>query len=465
MYSGGRLILAGGVKSIERAHRIHECGSGVDGNRHAQGFGNLVLAGAMLARGSGMECDAAVTAQAHGNGKCDQFSGLGAEASGFLACSPQSGVALDGLGTEHTEAGHGRGKLISIVVPVVHVHENLRMRPRNAGRNRLRTSAEEILAEERNSFADRIKKQRPAADPLSGIAPLLRVRRVEVQDLCRFASTWRSPHEAQAPSWAQFHVVTKGNCFLDVQNGETFHLQAGSLLLLPQGDAHVVRSARAHRRSVPVRVEYNNAIRIKTNTLESSDTELICGRLQFDEAQSGLIVTALPPAIVLNVSSAQALSHMRSLIQMIDEELRSARAGAFAIATDLSSALFVLMLRVHFEQAEPSSGLLKLLRSPVCAKAVNAIVNDPAHDWTLDALAHRAHVSRATLVRAFQKAAGMAPLAFLAEVRLNLARQSLASSTTSLLQVCTAVGYASESAFVRAFKRRFGISPGKIRPG
>ena len=242
---------------------------------------------------------------------------------------------------------------------------------------------------------------------------------------------------------------------------------------IPCGDQGQLLSRRAKWRdapsaggqpAAPVRVEYNNAIRIKTNTLESSDTELICGRLQFDEAQSGLIVTALPPAIVLNVSSARALGQMCSLIQMIDEELRSARAGALAIATDLSSALFVLMLRVHFEQAEPSSGLLKLLRSPVCAKAVNAIVNDPAHDWTLDALAHRAHVSRATLVRAFQKAAGMAPLAFLTEVRLNRARQSLASTTASLLQVCTAVGYASESAFVRAFKRRFGISPGKTRP-
>jgi len=321
------------------------------------------------------------------------------------------------------------------------------------------------LAAKRNSFADRIKEQRPAADPLSAIAPLLRVRQVEVQELCRFASAWRSPHEAQTPSWAQFHVVTKGNCVLDVQNGETLHLQAGSVLLLPQGDAHVVRSTRGHTRAVPVRVEYNNAVRIKTNTLESSDTELICGRLQFDAAHSGLIAAALPPAIALNVSSAQALGHMRSLIQMIDEELRSARAGALAIATDLSNALFVSMLREHFERAEPSSGLLKLLRSPVCARAVNAIVVDPAHDWTLDALAHRAHVSRATLVRAFQKAAGMAPLAFLAEIRLNLARQSLASTTASLLQVCTAVGYASESAFVRAFKRRFGISPGKIRSG
>ena len=97
--------------------------------------------------------------------------------------------------------------------------------------------------------------------------------------------------------------MTKGNCFLEVQNGETLHLQAGSLLLLPHGDAHVVRSARRHGRAVPVRVEYNNAIRIKTNTLESSDTELICGRLQFDAAQSGLIAIDVcrfqgPPASI-----------------------------------------------------------------------------------------------------------------------------------------------------------------------
>ena len=332
------------------------------------------------------------------------------------------------------------------------------------GGNRLRTSAEAILAAERNSFADRINEQRPSTDPLSAIAPMLRVRQVEVQDLCRFASAWRSPHTAEGPSWAQFHMVTKGNCFLDMENGETLHLQAGSLLLLPRGDAHTVRSSHGGRsRAVPVRVEYNNGIRIKTNTLGSSDTELICGRLQFDGGPSGLIIATLPAAMLLNVNSERALGHMRGLIQIIDEELTSARAGALAVASSLSSALLVLMLRVHFEQADSSSGLLKLLCSPVCAKAVTAIVKNPAHEWTLDALAHRSHVSRATLVRAFQKAAGMAPLAFLAEVRLNLARQSLASTKESLLRVSTAVGYASESAFVRAFKRRFGVSPGKIR--
>src|ERR1700730_6675157 len=129
MYSGGRLILAGGVKSIERAHRIHECGSGVDGNRHAQGFGNFFLARPMLARGSGVDRDTAVTPQAHGYSERHQFSGLGVEMSGFLACSAQDAIAPDGIGTELAEAGRGRNKLIAIVVPIVHVHENLRMRP------------------------------------------------------------------------------------------------------------------------------------------------------------------------------------------------------------------------------------------------------------------------------------------------------------------------------------------------
>jgi len=189
------------------------------------------------------------------------------------------------------------------------------MRPRYVGGNRLRTSAEKILAAERNSFADRLNEQRPPSDPLSAIAPLLRVRQVEVQDLCRFASAWRSAHTAEAPSWAQFHMVTKGNCFLDMENGETFHLQAGSLLLLPRGDAHIVRSSHGGRsRAVPVRVEYNNAIRVKTNTLGSSDTELICGRLQFH----GGVHTCAGLLTIAVTAFAQTGEH-RSFSRLLEE--------------------------------------------------------------------------------------------------------------------------------------------------
>jgi AraC family transcriptional regulator, activator of mtrCDE len=214
---------------------------------------------------------------------------------------------------------------------------------------------------------------------------------------------------------------------------------------------------------MPVRIEYNNAIRIKTNTRDESDTELICGRLHFDAVPDSLVIAALPKTIVLSLGPEKLLDRMRMPVQTIDEELAAARPGAAAVATDLATALFVMMLRVHFEQAASSSDLMKLLASPSSARAVTAMLRAPALDWTLDELAAESHVSRATLVRIFRKAAGIAPLTFLAELRLGLAHQRLASTSVSLAQVAAAVGYDSESAFARAFQRRFGISPGKLR--
>jgi AraC family transcriptional activator of mtrCDE len=322
-----------------------------------------------------------------------------------------------------------------------------------------------------NPFAKRInypmsftKLHRLSADPLSAIAPLLRVRRVEVEELCSFASPWNSPHEARTRGWAQFHIVVKGSCRVELPGGERLNLRTGSLLLLPHGDAHAMRSAtRVKGAESSIRVDQRGFVRVKTNTEGESDTELICGRLLFDEAASSLIIAALPAAIVVNVNAMQPIGQMRALVQMVDEELRSDRAGTLAIASHLSTALFVLMLRMHLEQVASSSGLIKLLSSPIGAKAVNAMVHDPAHAWTLDELAQKSHVSRATLVRAFQKAAGIPPLAFLGELRLSLARQSLVSSQEPLTEIAAAAGYSSESAFIRAFTRRFGISPGKMR--
>ncbi len=111
-----------------------------------------------------------------------------------------------------------------------------------------------------------------AADPLSAIAPLLRVR-PEIQEICRFAAPWEAEHQAEPLGWAQFHIVTKGRCFLEQRYREPQLLQEGHLLLLPHGDAHVVRSAgREGRIRAPIRIEFNNAVRIKTNTEDESDS-------------------------------------------------------------------------------------------------------------------------------------------------------------------------------------------------
>src|ERR1700694_2631879 len=300
-------------------------------------------------------------------------------------------------------------------------------------------------------------------DPLSSIAPLFRAR-PEIQDVCRFALQWEVVHEAEPAGFAQFHIVTNGNCLLERYSGETFKLEAGSILLLPQGDSHVMRSAsRGGSSGAPIRTEYNNAIRIKTNTRGASDTEMICGRLRLDGAMYSLVTAALPKAIVLSIGRGALFDRMRMLVQAIDEELQAARPGAATIATELATALFVMMLRLHFEQSASSSGILRLLASSSSARAVTAMLRAPAHPWTLDELAAEAHVSRATLVRIFRREGDLAPLRFLSELRLGLARQRLGPTNATLAQVAAAVGYESECAFARAFQRRYGISPGKLR--
>jgi AraC family transcriptional activator of mtrCDE len=300
-------------------------------------------------------------------------------------------------------------------------------------------------------------------DPLSAIAPLFRVR-PEIQDVCRFALQWEVVHEADSAGFAQFHIVTNGSCLLGRYCGETFKLEVGCILLLPQGDAHIIRSAsRGGSSRAPIRTEYNNVIRIKTNARDASDTGLICGRLRFDGALDSLVTAALPKAIVLRIGGKDMFDRMRMLVQVIDEELQAARPGAAAIATELATALFVMMLRMHFEQSASSSGIIRLLTSSAAARAVTAMLKAPAHPWTLDELAAKAHVSRATLVRIFRREGNIPPLGFLSELRLGLARQRLGSTNGTLAQVAAAVGYDSESAFARAFLRRYGISPGKLR--
>src|SRR5258706_2305580 len=218
----------------------------------------------------------------------------------------------------------------------------------------------------RKTYAGRIKHPDDATepatlDPLSAIAPLFRAR-PEIQDVCRFALQWEVVHEAEPAGFAQFHIVTNGNCLLERYSGETFKLEAGSILLLPQGDSHVVRSAsRGGSSGAPIRTEYNNSIRIKTNTRGASDTEMICGRLRLDGAMSSLVTAALPKAIVLSIGRGALFDRMRMRGQAIDEELQAAPPGAATIATELATALFGIMLGLHFEQSAALGVILRLV--------------------------------------------------------------------------------------------------------
>jgi AraC family transcriptional regulator, activator of mtrCDE len=304
-----------------------------------------------------------------------------------------------------------------------------------------------------------------SVDALSGLAPLLRVH-PELESLCRFGAQWTSRHETAVAGWAAFHLVVRGTCALDIPGHPAILLEAGDVAVLPHGDAHAVRGTTTPAgacETANLRERHSGAILVKSNLDGVSETELVCGRLRFEQAHENLIFATLPSVIVVRTGQGAEAARLGQLMAAIRDELDAARPGAAAIAADLASALLLMILRAHFDREPADRGLFGLLSLRETARAVAAMLETPERAWMLDELALRAGASRATLVRIFRKTVGMAPLAFLSELRLGLARRKLYAGTESLATIAAKAGYQSESAFSRAFQRRFGVRPGEAR--
>lgn len=297
------------------------------------------------------------------------------------------------------------------------------------------------------------------------LAPFLRVQ-PELQQICRFGAQWASGHGPEIVGWAPFHIVTHGACMLEVGEQAGIRLDAGDAAILPHGGPHTVRALpSASGPTGPTRVERRafDEILVKSNVEGEPETKLICGRLRFEQAERNMVLAALPPVVVLASAARREAARLRQIVETIQEELEEDRLGAAAVASTLASSLMILVLRAHFENGGAGEGVLALLGRPQTARALAAMLGAPARDWSLDELADTAATSRATLVRSFRSAVDMAPLAFLSELRLTLARRQIRASNTPLAVIAEEVGYQSETAFNRAYHRRFEISPGADR--
>jgi AraC family transcriptional activator of mtrCDE len=302
-----------------------------------------------------------------------------------------------------------------------------------------------------------------AFDTLSNLAPLLRVR-PELQEICRFGGDWEARRDAAQPGWAYFHIIVHGECLIDLPGQPAIRLETGDTLLLPHGGTHVARGRiGTGQGSQPIATEYRNGIRTRISMGVAITTKLICGRLHFEQASERFLIGALPEAIVVRTDNPLWRDRLCALVRWICEELDGRNPGAIAVATDLATAIFVLMLRLYLASDPPVNGLLGLLGARATAQAVVAMLRDLSHEWTLAELAARAGTSRATLVRSFGRIANVAPLAFLTELRLAFARRRLATTGDPIAQIAADVGYRGEAALSRAFHRRFGVRPGKFR--
>lgn len=300
-----------------------------------------------------------------------------------------------------------------------------------------------------------------AAELLKAMVPLFRIRPV-FEDSCKFGGGWESLHAPNGRGWAQFHMVTRGSCVVERPGLDPLRLEAGDILLLPHGDSHAVRS-RTGRAAGRISTEVRNGVRQRATVDTEVDTELLCGRFLFETTDENPLIAALPDEIILRTAGEPLLERFRRLLTDIREELDIGRVGSEVVAADLARALFVMMLRDHLADDATGNGTVSLLRDRTTARVVSAILGDLARDWTLDEMAAVAITSRATLVRAFQKRAGIAPMAFLSDLRLTIARKRLAGTSDPIAKIAGEVGYASEGALSKAVMRRYGIRPGALR--
>jgi AraC-like DNA-binding protein len=264
-----------------------------------------------------------------------------------------------------------------------------------------------------------------------------------------------------------FHLVTGGEATASVAGQEEVRLEPGEIVVFPHGDAHTMRNG-------PVR-ELIDAAGILPKILGGSlalergggsgpATNFICGYFGCERYAERLFLAGLPPLFKINLRGDVAGRWLEESIRHAVSEQESGRAGRAAVLAKLSEALFIEALCRYMDELPPEqNGWLAAARDEVTGNALALLHREPARSWTLEELAQAAGTSRTVLAERFSQFLGESPLAYLARWRLQLAARLLETTDHKVLRVALDVGYESEAAFNRAFKRQFDMPPGQYR--
>ena len=267
----------------------------------------------------------------------------------------------------------------------------------------------------------------------------------------------------RAEHLVSYHIVTGGRCFGHAAGEEPIELVAGDVIVFPQGDAHTMSSARnpqpgqdVMRQAMP---RHPFKVQFGAGPLISS---LVCGFLGCDRRPFNPLLSALPRQLHLRGMSAS--SWMGAFVRQVNEETRAGRPGADSVLTKLAELMFIEALRRHLDDLPAGqTGWLAGLRDEIVGKALTALHGRPGHPWTLDELARESACSRTILAKRFTSLVGRAPMQYLAQWRMQVAADLLSKSGAKISAIGADVGYDSEAAFSRAFKKATGVAPGAWR--
>jgi AraC-like DNA-binding protein len=270
----------------------------------------------------------------------------------------------------------------------------------------------------------------------------------------------------EAASVVAFHYVLDGRMLLQLGGAAPVEVTAGSVVLLPRNDMHLLASD-AGLASVDadalVQMQREGALARIDHGGGGALTRIVCGFVATEMRRHPLL-DALPQFLVLDLKGRPEGEWVASSFRFAAQEVASARAGSETVLARLSELLFVEAVRGHLAALPAEQrGWLAGLRDPAIGRALAQIHARVAHPWTADALAAEALLSRSAFAERFTTLVGVPPMSYLTAWRMQVAGQNLRESRRSIAQVAETVGYESEAAFARAFKREMGVSPGEYR--
>lgn len=264
-----------------------------------------------------------------------------------------------------------------------------------------------------------------------------------------------------------FHLVLDGRATARVEGAPAITLQAGDIVAFPQGHAHRIWRGRPGRwfdTAPAVRRALGGELQVTRTDGTGDLTRFVCGYFSCDRWASEVILAGLPSMLTVRVRDDDRRGWLEDAIQFLAAEAASNHAGRSALLTKLSEALFVETLR-RWMTALPAehTGWMAGARDEVVGRALALIHRQPSRRWSLDALARDAGTSRSRLAERFAHFLHEPPMTYLARWRLQLGARLLATTRQSVLEVAGRVGYESEAAFNRAFRRKYGLPPGRYR--
>lgn len=262
------------------------------------------------------------------------------------------------------------------------------------------------------------------------------------------------------PGTMVFHLVTHGELVLEV-DGTSRPMASGDVALVPHGTGHAILDApgspatplfdlpreEAAERYERIRVPGPGAI-----------TELVCGAVSFTGLGAARLVRSLPP--VLTVGGGLDAGWTRAVFDVIAAESRNPRPGSDVITARLADVLVVRAVRAWLDAGTPDRGWVAGLRDPLLGRALGALHAAPGAPWSLASLAGEAGMSRSAFAARFRDLLGEPPMAYVTAWRMDVAARLVREAGLPLAGVAEGVGYRSEAAFNRAFRRAHGVTPG-----